>query len=57
MLDENISAEFYETTNQITKENGFDCYEISNYCKKDFSCKTFEWVAVSRTFDLPYRRV
>jgi len=39
MLDENISAEFYETTNQITKENGFDCYEISNYCKKDFSCK------------------
>lgn len=25
--------------------------------KKDFSCKSFEWVAVSRSFDLPYKRV
>jgi len=25
--------------------------------KKDFNCKSFEWVAVSRTFELPYRRV
>lgn len=25
--------------------------------RKDFSCKSFEWVAVSRSFDLPYKRV
>lgn len=24
---------------------------------KDFSCKSFEWVTVTRTFDLPYKRV
>ena len=25
--------------------------------RKDFSCKSFEWVTVLRDFDLPYKRV
>jgi oxygen-independent coproporphyrinogen-3 oxidase len=37
--DENLSAEFYEITNTITSENGFESYEISNYCKKNYQCK------------------
>ena len=31
MPDENLSAEFYEMTHQITKSAGFELYEISNY--------------------------
>lgn len=39
MPDENLSADFYEMTNQITADNGFNLYEISNYAKKGFECK------------------
>jgi putative oxygen-independent coproporphyrinogen III oxidase len=39
MPDENLSAEFYEMTNQITADNGFELYEISNYAKKNFECR------------------
>ncbi len=39
MPSENLSAEFYETTNEIMAQNGFLHYEISNYCKKNFECK------------------
>lgn len=39
MPDENLSAEFYEMTNQITSEAGFELYEISNYAKKNYECK------------------
>ena len=38
MPDEELSAQFYEMTNQITKDNGFELYEISNYAKKSFEC-------------------
>jgi oxygen-independent coproporphyrinogen-3 oxidase len=38
MPDEELSAQFYETTNQITKDHGFELYEISNYAKKSFEC-------------------
>ncbi len=39
MPDENLSADFYEMTNQITSDAGFELYEISNYAKKNFECK------------------
>ncbi len=38
MPDENLSAEFYEMTNQITSGGGFELYEISNYSQKNFEC-------------------
>ncbi len=37
--DENLAAEFYEMTDEITSDAGFDAYEISNYAKKNFACK------------------
>jgi putative oxygen-independent coproporphyrinogen III oxidase len=39
MPDENLSADFYDMTNQITKDAGFELYEISNYSKKNFECR------------------
>jgi len=39
MPDENLSADFYEMTNQITSDAGFKLYEISNYAKKNFECQ------------------
>ncbi|MBP7709601.1 MAG: coproporphyrinogen III oxidase [Rickettsiales bacterium] len=38
MPDENLSADFYDITNQITSDAGFELYEISNYAKKTFEC-------------------
>ncbi len=38
MPDENLSADFYDLTNQITSDAGFELYEISNYAKKNFEC-------------------
>ncbi len=38
MPDENLSADFYDLTNQITADAGFELYEISNYAKKNFEC-------------------
>jgi putative oxygen-independent coproporphyrinogen III oxidase len=37
--DENLAADLYETTNQITSQNGLELYEISNYAKPGFECK------------------
>ncbi len=39
MPNENLAAEFYELTNQITLDKGFELYEISNYSKTNFSCR------------------
>lgn len=39
MPEENLSAEFYELTNQITSEAGLELYEISNYARKNFECR------------------
>ncbi len=39
MPDENLAADFYEMTNEITSAKGFELYEISNYAKKGFECK------------------
>ena len=36
MPDENLASEFYEITNQIMAENGFDIYEVSNYAQKNY---------------------
>lgn len=36
MPDENLSAEFYEMTEEVTSGAGFDGYEISNYAKKKY---------------------
>jgi oxygen-independent coproporphyrinogen-3 oxidase len=36
MPDENLSAQFYETTNEIMINKGFGHYEISNYALKNF---------------------
>ena len=38
MPSEELSAQFYEMTNKITKDNGFELYEISNYAKKSYQC-------------------
>lgn len=39
MPDENLSADLYQLTNQVTYSNGLELYEISNYAKKGFECK------------------
>ncbi len=39
MPSEELASEFYEITNQITKDSGFSLYEISNYAKSGFECK------------------
>lgn len=39
MPDEDLSAEFYELTNEITAKNDFELYEISNYSQKNFACQ------------------
>jgi oxygen-independent coproporphyrinogen-3 oxidase len=39
MPDENMAADFYEMTNQIISDAGFELYEISNYAKKNFQCR------------------
>lgn len=39
MPNENLSAEFYEMTNKITSDAGFELYEISNYSQKNFECR------------------
>ena len=36
MPDENLSAQFFEMTNEITADAGFHAYEISNYAKKNY---------------------
>lgn len=37
--DEELSAQFYEVTNEIAAKNGLELYEISNYAQKQFECK------------------
>jgi len=39
MPDENLSAEFYEMTNEVTAKAGLQLYEISNYAKKNYQCQ------------------
>jgi len=39
MPENDLAADFYELTDQITKENGFFDYEISNYAKKGKECR------------------
>jgi oxygen-independent coproporphyrinogen-3 oxidase len=39
MPSENLSADFYEMTNEITSKAGLQLYEISNYSKKNFECR------------------
>ncbi len=36
MPSEELSAQFYELTEEITINNGFEAYEISNYAKENF---------------------
>lgn len=37
--DEELAAQFYETTNHITATYGLNLYEISNYAKAGFACQ------------------
>lgn len=37
--DEELSAQFYEMTSQITADAGFENYEISNYAKKNYQSR------------------
>jgi oxygen-independent coproporphyrinogen-3 oxidase len=37
--NENLSADLYEATNQITAKNDLELYEISNYAKKNYECR------------------
>ncbi len=39
MPDEELSAQFYEMTNEITAANAFELYEISNYAKNNLFCR------------------
>jgi putative oxygen-independent coproporphyrinogen III oxidase len=39
MPDENLSADFYELTNELMYSSGFTQYEISNYAKPGFACE------------------
>ncbi len=39
MPDENLSADFYDLTNETMIDNGFKHYEISNYAKPEFECQ------------------
>jgi oxygen-independent coproporphyrinogen-3 oxidase len=39
MPDENLSADFYELTNDLMDSQGFEQYEVSNYAKSGFACK------------------
>ncbi len=39
LIDNDLAAEFYSTTNDILKEFQFFKYEISNYAKKGFECR------------------
>ena len=38
MPNENLAADFYDLTNQLTASKGLELYEISNYAKKNFEC-------------------
>lgn len=38
MPEENLAADFYELTDEITAKNGLNLYEISNYAKAGFEC-------------------
>ncbi len=38
MPSQELSAQFYELTDEITSANGFRTYEISNYAKDGFAC-------------------
>jgi hypothetical protein len=52
----------YSDTDTVTTNEKIDTptkwrsYKYSSN-SKEFSCKSFEWAAVTRTFDLPYKRV
>jgi putative oxygen-independent coproporphyrinogen III oxidase len=37
--NEDLAAEFYELTNQITSSKGLGLYEISNYAQNGYECK------------------
>lgn len=37
--EEDLAAEFYELTNQITADDGLELYEISNYAHRNFECR------------------
>lgn len=39
MPDEELASEFYQITNQIMAQEGFEHYEISNYAHKNFQCR------------------
>lgn len=39
MPNENLSADFYELTNELMQSSGFTQYEISNYSKAGFECR------------------
>jgi putative oxygen-independent coproporphyrinogen III oxidase len=39
MPDENLSADFYDLTNEITSKAGLELYEISNYATKGSECE------------------
>lgn len=39
MPDDNLAANFYEITNEITTKHNFKSYEISNYAKENFESK------------------
>lgn len=39
MPNDELSAQFYELTNEILEKNNFINYEISNYSRKNYECK------------------
>ncbi|MBQ5331420.1 MAG: radical SAM family heme chaperone HemW [Oscillospiraceae bacterium] len=39
VIDDDVSAEEYETAAELLEKNGIFCYEISNFAVKGFECK------------------
>jgi putative oxygen-independent coproporphyrinogen III oxidase len=39
MPSEDLAADFYDLTNEISAKAGFELYEISNYSQKNFECR------------------
>jgi len=38
-IDQELSAKFYELTQEITEKNNIGFYEVSNYARKNYECK------------------
>lgn len=61
LIDEKYPTAYNEFNTQnnviITYKESYNNFTPIHYTNPEFSCKSFEWVTVTRTFDLRYKRV